>query len=461
MSLQAEYPKPMRFTQLDVIRAAAVFAVACCHIYPALSRKNPLLAQHWVMQYISLISGVTMALGNSSPCKFSWRLLAVLALGMLLNAIPMGIRHVLGRDFLLNIMGKGIGNTLMCAVMQFWYVLILLLVIGLMSPLKFALKQKRRVYTVSYGCFALTCCLGFGRWARMGVTISEDRFADYRGVNDLPLYAAHMFGAFGIVCIADVFRSRREDFSNKRNSLMSAGKGESYVGWFLMVYMVYMVALVVDMKTKWLAECFVYPQLMLLGFTLYRNPLRFRESLQSFLQSTWPFVVFLCYLLSMDLQILPHQVPETGLFDRCRFCLTNFLFMAIFGVCFAPCAGEKENLAAPSWRLGEHEKIGWIAMWSLIVYVFHWALWDCVNILLPGSDKNYRAQTLMAISLLALALPFHLSWQKYKVLGEDFKAELLNTPTRTRKENRELDEEEATPLLGVTEYEDISWRVVR
>jgi len=28
--------------------------------------------------------------------------------------------------------------------------------------------------------------------------------------------------------------------------------------------------------------------------------------------------------------------------------------------------------------------------------------------------------------------------------------------TRTRKENRELDEEEATPLLGVTEYEDTS-----
>jgi len=109
--------------------------------------------------------------------------------------------------------------------------------------------------------------------------------------------------------------------------------------------------------------------------------------------------------------------------------------MAIFGVCFAPCAGEKDNLAAPSWRLGEHEKIGWIAMWSLIVYVFHWALWDCVNILLPGSDKNYRAQTLMAISLLALALPFHLSWQKYKVLGEDFEADghrasLIKTTTR-------------------------------
>jgi len=441
--------KPVRFTQLDVIRATAVFAVAICHIYP-ISDDNPLLTLHWVMQYICMISGVTMAL-SKNPIGSSWRLLIVFAAGCALNATPLLLRYAIGKKRFFDQFEEEdheFANNVVAVIYQFWYVLLLLLTLGLIAPLKFALKSLRGA--IVYGSVALTCTVAFGIWAIVvsvknssmkSKFISETAAAKGNfGADAIPLYVTHLCGAFVMVCIAEAFRSWQ---GVKCNS-------ESYVGWALMVYI---VGLVVCTETLFVYDFFVYPQLMLLGFTLYRNPLRFRESLQSFLEVGWPVVIFFCYLLSMNLEnIRPHIVPDTGLFDRSRYSLINFLFMALFAVCFAPCAGEKRDLA-PSWRMGT-EDTSWIAMWSLFVYGSHWALCDFVNMAYPlpegfeKADKRrlcylpqkkfpaglynnkedmvyplpegevqtcrrlYLQQTFTAILLLAMAIPFFLFWNR-------------------------------------------------
>jgi len=413
----------MRFTQLDVLRATAVFAVVICHIKP--TSGNPLLTFNWVLQYLSIISGVTMAMGPNNPCDSSWRLFLIFVFGCGLNGIPIGLRYAFGQGLFQRVFpeeNKEVENLIIAVVYQFWYVLVLLFSICFIGPLKFALKSRRGILV--YGSMALCFTIAF---AVCAIFSSNPAVSGDDGVHDIPLYVAHMCGAFVIVCLAEAVRSY---WGVQRNS-------ESYLGWALMVYI---VLLVIAFETFFFAKFFMYPQLMLLGFTLYRNPLRFRENLQSFLESAWPLVILACQMLSMDLKVDPHRVVVKGVFERSRYSLTNFLFMALFAVCFAPCEGEKEN-SAPSWRLGDQKKMGWMYKWSLFVYVFHWALWDMLNLVLPGSESQYFMQMLMTFSLLVMAIPFYLCWRR-----KEYRREILLEISR---ENQNEVDEEKTRLDGL------------
>merc|ERR1719178_37560 len=84
----------VRHTQLDVLRATCVIFVVGCHVFPHLTKENPLFVLNWVMQYLCLISGCLWAIARAPVLKYVGRLLIVLAIGCAFNSIPIVIRKL-------------------------------------------------------------------------------------------------------------------------------------------------------------------------------------------------------------------------------------------------------------------------------------------------------------------------------------------------------------------------------
>eukprot|EP00397_Hematodinium_sp_SG-2012_P019255 GEMP01019775.1.p1 GENE.GEMP01019775.1~~GEMP01019775.1.p1 ORF type:complete len:454 (+),score=86.19 GEMP01019775.1:155-1516(+) len=411
-----------RHSQLDVLRAACVCWVVGCHAYGDMVRENPLFVLNWVMQYISLISGVVFAMSRAPVIKYFARLVALFILGSALNGIPIGIRKALGRSLLNSAGGSGATRIIIAAIWQFWYVPVLIVAVLVLTPLKFAVHKQERVFFMRIACVTACVCGALAVWTivlfangTLPLTSRGDLFA----LDETSLYVLHLFGhlfisivgLWRIECRWSIGKSSENGGEAASASLNKADQSGSWLGWALICY-TYM--LVIVMEVERVGQFCIFVQLMICGFVLYRAPLKHRARLQNLIHATWPILVFVLFFASVHLKIDIFHFSHTGIFDRARCACINMIFVAIFALLWCPCAVEKTSPGAigASWRMGDAHDVSWLATWSLSCYIIHVVLLDMAFIVFPNDKHKSYVQAGVILSLFALAVPCNSRWGK-------------------------------------------------
>jgi len=331
----------VRHTQLDVLRATCVIFVVGCHVFPHLTKENPLFVLNWVMQYLCLISGCLWAIARAPVLKYVGRLLIVLAIGCAFNSIPIVIRKL--TDVKLyhwhssgdkeGIDDEGRPESLARGITYaMWYLFVLIGATLALTPLKLVISKKSPVILI---CILSLLTLAFGVLAGMVIIYEWDLethilkafgivYSGSYGLNEVPLYLVHTTIHY---LTATCFLAKLRN-----------GNSSSIAGWILLALT---PALSVIMNVRRMGMFLQFFQLMVTGFFLYHVPVKFRPQLQKTIGVYWPLIAFFLVALNIDVaKYHSDQLPEE-IFDRSRVALTNFLFSALFAVCWCPCLLEK------------------------------------------------------------------------------------------------------------------------
>jgi len=381
----------VRHTQLDALRATCVMFVVGCHIFPHLPRENPLFVLNWVIQYLCLISGCLWSITRAPVLKYVGRLLIVLVIGCAFNSIPILIRKLNDVNLYRSPVAFGV-------TFAMWYLMVLIVAVLALTPLKLAKSKNATVVLI---CILALLALAFGVLAGVVIIGKWDfeqhimkaldiaHFGSY-GLNDMPLYLVHTTIHYLIATCG--------------LAKMRGANSSSAVGWILLVFT---PALSVIMDVKRMGMFLQFFQLMVTGFFLYQVPVRFRPQLQKTVGVYWPLFAGFVVALNIDVAKYDSDGYPEEFFDRSRVALTNFLFSALFAVCWCPCLLEKTDVEFVSWRMG-HKESSWLSTWSLLCYLTHNMVSDFADYIAPRDRDDFALKMCIASFFIVVAVCMRL-----------------------------------------------------
>jgi len=363
----------VRHTQLDVFRATCVCFVVGCHFFPELPGANQLFVLNWVIQYLSLISGCSWAIARTPVLQYVSRLFLFLAIGCACNSIPIIVRKLTDVHLYHSPVAHGV-------FFAMWYLLVLIIAVLLLTPLKLAISKNATIVLISFLALlsltfgVLAGAMHFNAWEsekHIMKAFGVAHFGAY-GLNDMPLYLMHTSIHY-LIATCGLAKLRGTNSS-------------SVLGWILLVFT---AALSVLMPVKRMGMFLQFFQLMVTGFFLYHVPVTFRPRLQKIIAVYWPLIAISIVWLHIDVAHYGSDSIPEDFVDRSRVTLINFLFSAMFAVCWCPCILEKTHEEFGSWRMGSKDSY-WISKWSLICYLLHIMVLDFENYFFPQHDRVVR-----------------------------------------------------------------------
>eukprot|EP00928_Gymnodinium_smaydae_P042397 TRINITY_DN2855_c0_g2_i2.p1 TRINITY_DN2855_c0_g2~~TRINITY_DN2855_c0_g2_i2.p1 ORF type:complete len:466 (+),score=69.91 TRINITY_DN2855_c0_g2_i2:194-1591(+) len=117
---------------LDATRIVCVFCVAIDHYNSTFGENNVLFTQHWVLQYLVLVSGICFALSNRSLMMFQCRLAVYLLIGVSLNLVAWIVMSLPWQKDMFNV------------IFQCWFIVGLMCFSFLFAPLRHYLRYVLR-----------------------------------------------------------------------------------------------------------------------------------------------------------------------------------------------------------------------------------------------------------------------------------------------------------------------------
>jgi len=383
-----------RHTQLDVLRFTSVWFVVSCHIFPKLAFGNPMFGLYWVLQYLCLISGVSVAISRAPLWKISIRIILLTVVGCVLNTIPTIYR--ITRDPPIKPFRQNkIPNSI---IFGMWYLIVLLIAASVVYPIKFAVNSEDKLKTYAIVIFAQTAF--FFKLLVIGIiinttylqkNISEEfgNFGKEFGILELPFHLAYVM--LGVILSTDMLyivqRKREESKNIKSHHYPNEKEPGSLCGWILLLYVHLPILICPEHYFKRLGHYCLFFLYMVLGFVLYNAPLLGRRHIQNFINTLWPILcIFLLIATGLEMPRYENSVFPEDMLSRLRVSCGTFFFSLVFSACWCPSIDEKEaeetndgetlRLLGPSWRLGSERITEWLSWWSLICYITHNCMMD-------------------------------------------------------------------------------------